>query len=54
VLGAIAAGRNTRGGIADHIRRKSPDIGHPLSALKEARLIAHESDPFRKFRVPVP
>jgi uncharacterized protein len=50
VLGAIAAGRNTRGGIADHIGRKSPDIGHPLSVLEDARLIAHEADPFRKGR----
>ncbi|HET9896610.1 MAG TPA: ATP-binding protein [Streptosporangiaceae bacterium] len=50
VLGAIAAGRNTRGGIADHIARKSPDIGHPLSVLEDARLIAHDADPFRKGR----
>jgi AAA+ ATPase superfamily predicted ATPase len=50
VLGAIAAGRNTRGGIADHIGRKSPDIGHPLSVLEDARLITHEPDPFRKGR----
>lgn len=50
VLGAIAAGRNTRGGIADHIGRKSPDIGHPLSVLEDSRLIAHEPDPFRKGR----
>lgn len=50
VLGAIAAGRNTRGGIADHIGRKSPDIGHPLSVLEDARLIAHEADPFRSGR----
>ena len=49
-LGAIAAGRNTRGGIADHIGRKSPDIGHPLSVLEDAQLIAHEADPFRKGR----
>jgi AAA+ ATPase superfamily predicted ATPase len=50
VLGAIAAGRTTRGGIADHIGRKSPDIGHPLSVLEDARLISHEPDPFRKGR----
>lgn len=50
VLGAIAAGRNTRGGIADHIGRKSPDIGHPLSVLEDAWLISHEADPFRKGR----
>ena len=50
VLGAIAAGRNTRGGIADHIGRKSPDIGHPLSVLEDAQLISHEADPFRRGR----
>lgn len=48
VLGAIAAGRNTRGGIADHIGRKSTDIGHPLGVLEDARLISREMDPFRK------
>jgi AAA+ ATPase superfamily predicted ATPase len=50
VLGAIAAGRNTRGGIADHIGRKSPDISHPLSVLEDSQLISHEGDPFRKGR----
>jgi uncharacterized protein len=50
VLGAIASGRNTRGGIADQIGRKSPDIGHPLSVLEDARLVSHESDPFRAGR----
>ena len=50
VLGAIAAGRNTRGGIADHIGRKSPDISHPLSVLEDSQLISHEADPFRKGR----
>jgi uncharacterized protein len=50
VLGALAAGRNTRGGIADHIGRKSPDIGHPLSVLEDAQFISHEADPFRKGR----
>ena len=44
-LGAIAAGRNTRGGIADHIGRKSPDIGHPLSVLEDAQLIAARGGP---------
>ena len=31
VLGAIASGNATRGGIASHIGRKSTDIGHPLA-----------------------
>jgi uncharacterized protein len=28
--------------IRDHIRRKSPDIGHPPSVLEDAGLIAHD------------
>jgi hypothetical protein len=50
VLGAIAAGNATRGGIASYVGRKSPDIGHPLTVLEDAQLIARESDPFRKGR----
>jgi AAA+ ATPase superfamily predicted ATPase len=48
VLGAIATGNNTRGGIAGHVGRKSPDIGHPLSVLEDTQLITRETDPFRK------
>ncbi|MGW0807062.1 AAA family ATPase [Nonomuraea sp. NPDC002799] len=48
VLGAIASGNATRGGIAGHIGRKSPDIGHPLSVLEDSQLIAREADAFRK------
>jgi len=50
VLGAIAAGSATRGGIASHIGRKSPDIGHPLAVLEDSQLISRETDPFRKGR----
>jgi hypothetical protein len=50
VLGAIAAGNATRGGIASHIGRKSPDIGHPLAVLEDSQLITRETDPFRKGR----
>ena len=50
VLGAIASGNATRGGIASHIGRKSTDIGHPLAVLEEAQLISRETDPFRKGR----
>lgn len=50
VLGAIAAGNATRGGIAGHIGRKSPDIGHPLTVLEDSQLIVREVDPFRKGR----
>ena len=50
VLGAIALGNATRGGIASYMGRKSPDIGHPLAVLEDAQLITHETDPFRKGR----
>ena len=50
VLGAIASGNATRGGIAGSIGRKSPDIGHPLTVLEDSELIAREADPFRKGR----
>lgn len=50
VLGAMASGNATRGGIASHIGRKSPDIGHPLAVLEDSQLITRETDPFRKGR----
>lgn len=50
VLGAIATGNRTRGGIANYVGRKSPDIGHPLTVLEDSQLITRESDPFRKGR----
>ncbi|HEV7758946.1 MAG TPA: hypothetical protein VGO78_08150 [Acidimicrobiales bacterium] len=48
VLGAIATGNNTRGGIAGHVGRKSRDIGHPLSVPQDTQLITGEIDPSRK------
>lgn len=50
VLGAIASGNATRGGIASYMGRRSPDIGHPLTVLEDAGLIERASDPFRKGR----
>jgi uncharacterized protein len=50
VLGAIASGNATRGGIASYIGRKSTDIGHPLAVLEDSQLITRETDPFRKGR----
>lgn len=50
VLGAIASGHRTRGGIAGFINRKSPDIGHPLAVLEDCHLITKEADPFRRGR----
>ncbi|WP_198036807.1 ATP-binding protein [Nocardia sp. BMG51109] len=48
VLGAIAGGHTTRGGIANTIGRTSTDIGHPLSVLEDAQLITREADPFNR------
>jgi len=50
VLAAIAAGNNTRGGIASYVGRKSPDIGHPLAVLEDSQLIRRETDPLRTGR----
>jgi uncharacterized protein len=50
VLGAIASGNATRGGIASYIGRKSPDIGHPLTVLEGLQLITRDADPFRRGR----
>jgi uncharacterized protein len=46
----LASGNANRGGIADHIGRKSTDIGHPLAVLEHSQLIIRETDPFRKGR----
>ncbi|MDT0320540.1 AAA family ATPase [Streptomyces millisiae] len=50
VLAAIAAGNSSRGGIADHLGRKSTDLAHPLSVLQDVGLITHEADAFRRNR----
>jgi uncharacterized protein len=50
VLGAIAAGNATRGGIASYIGRKSTDIAHPLTVLEDCRLVTREEDAFRHGR----
>jgi AAA+ ATPase superfamily predicted ATPase len=58
VLGAIAAGNVTRGGIANYIGRKSSELVHPLNVLEDAGLISRESDPFHarrsRFRITEP
>ena len=46
VLGAIAAGNATRGGIANYVGRKSSEVMHPLNVLEDAGLITREADPF--------
>lgn len=58
VLGAIAEGNATRGGIANHIGRKSSDLIHSLNVLQDCGLITREADPFHarrtRFRVVEP
>ena len=50
VLGAIADGNSTNGGISNFVGRKSADITHPLNVLEHAALIAKEADVFRRGR----
>jgi hypothetical protein len=50
VLGAIAAGNRTNGGIANFIGRKTADLTHPLNVLEDCALIAREPDVFRRGR----
>lgn len=47
VLAAIAEGSATRGGIANYVGRKAPDIAHPINVLEDVRLITREPDMFR-------
>lgn len=50
VLGAIAAGHRTNGGIASFIGRKSADLTHPLNVLEDCSLITRSPDVFRRGR----
>jgi uncharacterized protein len=50
VLGAIASGNRTNGGIASFIGRKSADLTHPLNVLEDCSLIVKEPDVFRRGR----
>jgi AAA+ ATPase superfamily predicted ATPase len=50
VLGAIAAGNNTRSGIASCIGRKVSDLAHPLTVLKDSGLVNRDEDVFRAAR----
>lgn len=50
VLGAIAAGHRTNGGIANYIGRKSADLTHPLNVLEDCSLITRSPDVFRRGR----
>ncbi|GAT65215.1 ATPase [Planomonospora sphaerica] len=44
VLGAIAAGNATNGGIAAYVGRKSAEIAHPLHVLEDCQLIVKDRD----------
>ncbi|TLG03320.1 ATP-binding protein [Nocardia cyriacigeorgica] len=48
VLGAIATGNTTRGGISNAIGRNSTDIAHPLAVLEDSQLVHRTIDPFTK------
>jgi AAA+ ATPase superfamily predicted ATPase len=50
VLGAIATGNHTNGGIASFVGRKSAEITHPLNVLEDCALIVREADLFRPGR----
>ena len=50
VLGAIASGNRTNGGIARFIGRKSADLTHPLNVLEDCGLVSKEPDIFRRGR----
>lgn len=50
VLAAVAEGNNTRGGIANYVGRKAPDITHPIDVLEDVGLIKREPDMFRDNR----
>lgn len=50
VLGAIAAGRHTRSGIAEHCGRQSSDLTHALSVLEDCDLIRVDPDAFKANR----
>lgn len=50
VLGAIASGNRTNGGIANFIGRKSADLTHPMNVLEDCSLVVRDPDVFRRGR----
>jgi uncharacterized protein len=50
VLAAVAAGNNTRGGIASHVGRKAADLTHYLNVWEDSGLLIREEDVFRSGR----
>ena len=50
VLAAVATGRTTRGGIADHVGRPAADLTHPLTVLEDGGWLRREDDALRSSR----
>ncbi|QSB14641.1 ATP-binding protein [Natronosporangium hydrolyticum] len=50
VLAAVAAGNNTRGGIASYVGRKANDLSHYLNVWEDTGLLVREVDVFRPGR----
>jgi uncharacterized protein len=50
VLGAIAGGNTTNGGIASYIGRSSAEIAHPLNVLEDCGFVTRDTDIFRRGR----
>ncbi|NEB10954.1 ATP-binding protein [Streptomyces coelicoflavus] len=50
VLGAVAEGNTTRGGMAGYLERKATDIAHPINVLEDSGLLRREADAFRTNR----
>lgn len=50
VLGAVADGNATRGGIASYLERKASDIAHPINVLEDVGLLYRDADVFRDNR----
>ncbi|MFE1028414.1 ATP-binding protein [Streptomyces sp. NPDC058818] len=50
VLGAVAEGNTTRGGMAGYLERKATDIAHPINVLEDAGILQREADAFRTNR----
>ncbi|MFC4036435.1 ATP-binding protein [Streptomyces polygonati] len=50
VLGAVADGNATRGGMASYLERRAADIAHPINVLEDAGLLYRDADVFRENR----
>ncbi|BDT88001.1 AAA family ATPase [Nocardia cyriacigeorgica] len=50
VLGAVANGNATRGGIAGYLERRAADLTHPINVLEDVGLLRRDADVFRQNR----